>query len=197
MIETATSAMEDLRAVHLTGTLTNQGTSADVDLALADDGSCGGTFTIDGGEAEIRAVDGKAWFRPDASVWESFAGASAAQVMDFVGDKWVVLKEAQFLEMCDFRSIMDSLISSPTADRDLSASGSEEIDGEKAYRIKSEDADDTSYGYVRAESPHYLVRTERQGGATPATVTFSDFDVVPEIEAPAESDVVDLSDFAS
>lgn len=197
MVASAKSAMEDLHAVHLTGTLSNQGQSADVDLALADDGSCDGTFTINGGVAEIRAVDGAAWFRPDADVWTSFAGEGASQIIDFVGDKWVVLEQEQFREMCDFRSIMDSLISSPEKGRTYSHDGSKEINGEDTFRIKSESSAGTTYGYVRADEPHYLVRTEVSGDEDPATLTFSDFDVVPDVEAPAESDVVDLSDLTS
>lgn len=197
MVAAARSAMDDLRAVHMTGTLSNQGNAADVDLSLSDDGSCDGTFTIDGGVAEIRAVDGDAWFRPDAKVWETFAGEGAEQVIDFVGDKWVVLEEAQFLEMCDFRSIMESLISSPEDGRTYSKDGSEEIDGEDTFRIKSDGSAGTTYGYVQAEEPHYLVRTERRGGEAPATMTFSDFDVVPDVEAPAEDEIIDLADFTS
>lgn len=197
MVETAMSAMEDLSAVHLTGTLTNQGQAADVDLALSDDGSCDGTFTIDDGVAEIRAVDGKAWFRPDADIWKTFAGENATQVMDFVGNKWVVLEQAQFLEMCDFRSIMDSLISSPEDGRKYSEDGSEEINGEETIRIKSEGTAGTTFGYVQAEEPHYLVRTERSGGEAPATVTFSDFDEAADVEAPAADEIIDLADFTS
>lgn len=192
MVDAAKSAMEDVRAVHLTGTLTNQGLTADVDLALADSGACEGTFTIDGGVAEIRAVDGDAWFRPDAGIWKTFAGDNADQVIDFVGDKWVVLEEAQFLEMCDFRSIMSSLISCPEKGREYADGGSKKINGEDTYRVRSTGAGGTTYGYVQADDPHYLVRTERTGGESPATTTLSDFDHVPEVAAPAEADVIDL-----
>jgi hypothetical protein len=196
-VATAKAAMEDLRALHIEGTISNGGDAADVDLSMDADGRCSGTFTIGEGVAEIRAVDGAAWFRPDDGIWAQFAGASADQVSDFVDGRWVVLEDAQFMEMCDFDSIMDSLLSSPEAGREYSDAGTETIDGERAFRIESAGPAGTSLGYVQAAAPHYLLRTQRDGGEAPATMTFSAFDDDVDVEAPAADEVVDLGDLAS
>jgi hypothetical protein len=196
-VTTAKDAMADLRALHIEGTISNGSDAADVDLSMDADGGCSGTFTIEDGVAEIRAVDGSAWFRPDDAIWARFAGASADQVSDFVDGRWVVLDDAEIMEMCDFDSIMDSLLSSPEDGREYAADGTETIDGEQAYRIESSGPAGTSFGYVQVEAPHYLLRTERDGGEAPATMTFSAFDEDVEVEAPVEDDVIDLDTFMS
>lgn len=193
-VEAARDAMADLRAVHLTGTLTNDGRPLDVDLALADDGGCTGTLGVDGGTAEVRTAEGGAWFRPDATIWDAIADGAGERIAEAVGERWVVLEDDDLRALCDFRSIMDSLISRPEDGRRYRSDGTEEVDGARTLRIRSEGVGGTSYGYVREDAPHYLVRTERRGGEAPATMTFSDFDVVPDVTAPDPDEVVDPSE---
>lgn len=195
-VEAAKKAMSDLRSIHMTGTLSNDGQQAEVDLRLSDEGQCVGTYAFSGGVAEVRSNEEGAWMRPDAAIWKAFSGSTADQVTDFVGDKWVVLEAPQLEQMCDFESVMGSLLSGAEADREYSADGSEDIDGVKSFRIKSSGSSGTSYGYVQAEAPHYLTRTEREGEA-PASMTFSDFDEVVEVDAPDADDIVDLDQYAS
>ena len=47
--------------------------------------------------------------------------------------------------------------------------------------------------WVRAEGKHYIVKLERTGDES-GTVEFSDYDEPVETEAPAEDEVVDLSE---
>ncbi|MFJ9314313.1 hypothetical protein ACIRN4_09000 [Pimelobacter simplex] len=207
-VAAARTAMADLHAVHLTGTLTNAGRPLDLDLALADDGSCAGTLGVDGGVAEVRATEDGAWFRPNATLWSSIvdadpdadtdADAAGEQIAEAVGERWVVLEDDDLRALCDFRSIMSSLISAPEDGRVYTSAGTEEVDGAPTLRIRSDDGNQgrgaggggTTYGYIRTDAPHYLVRTERPGGEAPATMTFSDFDVVPDVVTPAADDVV-------
>ena len=190
VVEDARAAMSGLEAFHMSGTLGRSDRPVDVDLALAADGRCTGTIGVDGGEAEVRAVDGQAWFRPDAAVWRSIAGADADRVRAAVGERWLVLDDATLRDLCDFRAILRGLISPPEDGRRYTHAGTDEIDGASVLRIQSDGVAGTSFGYVRDAAPHYLVRTERPGGEAPATVTFSDFDVAPEVEAPAPAEVV-------
>lgn len=201
-VEAARTAMADLTAVHLTGTITTDGRPLDVDLALGDDGSCTGTLGVAGGVAEVRAAEGGAWFRPDATLWSSIVDAdtddAGERIAEAVGERWVVLEDDDLRALCDFRSIMSSLVSPPGDGRVYSSAGTEEVDGAPVLRIRSDDGNQgrgaggggTTYGYIRADAPHYLVRTERPGGEAPATMTFSDFDVAPDVAAPAADDVV-------
>jgi hypothetical protein len=195
-VTAAKDAMRDLHSIHIAGTLSNEGQEVEVDLHMSADGRCAGTFAFSGGVAEVRAVDDGAWMRPDAAIWEDFSEGSADQVTDFVGDKWVVLDDPQLEQMCDFRSVMGSL-SDSEPDRKYIADGTTEIDGVKTFRIMSSGSAGTTYGYVQADSPHYLTRTERREGEAPATMTFSDFDADVDVDVPDADDIIDLDQFSS
>lgn len=196
-VTAAKDAMRDLRSIHLTGTMSNEGQQVEVDLQSSADGRCVGTYGFSGGVAEVRATEDGAWMRPDAAIWEEFSGGDADQVTDFVGDKWVVLNDPQLEQMCDFSSVMDSLLSDSEPDRKYAADGSTDVDGVESFRIKSSGPDGTTYGYVQADSPHYLLRTERPAGDAPATMTFSEFDADVDVDVPAAEDIIDLDQYAS
>lgn len=196
-VTAAKDAMRDLRSIRLTGTMSNKGQQVELDLQSSADGRCVGTYGFSGGVAEVRATEDGAWMRPDAAIWKAFSGGDAGKVADFVGDKWVVLDDPQLEQMCDFSSVMDSLLSDAGPDRKYTEDGSTDVDGAESFRIKSSGPDGPTYGYVQADSPHYLLRTERPDGDAPATMTFSEFDAEVDVDVPAAEDIIDLAQYAS
>lgn len=188
-------AMEKLKAVKVEGAVKANGQEVALDIQTNNDGDCSGEIEVGGGKAELVGAGGKVWFKPDAAFWKASAGESAEQIIAIVGDKWVVVPSdgGGFDEFCDIDDLLDELISDDDDDAAKYKKGkTEEIDGEDAIAVEHTDDEGTSTGYVRVDSPHYLVKIEKTKGDDTGSVTFSEFDEKFTAEAPAEADVIDL-----
>ena len=190
---TAKSAMGDLKSVQVKGAITADDEQVDIDLSLSTAGDCTGTIGIAGGSTELLGVDGKVWLKPDAAFWKAAAPDTADQVQAIVGDKWVLFPDQSggFGELCDLDELLDELVEEHGAS--YSKAGEEKVEGDDVVAVTSKDDGETSTGYVRVDEPHYLVKMERTEGDQPGSVTFSGFDEEVEVEAPADSEVADLS----
>lgn len=194
IVERAKKDMEGLDSVRVAGSVSTGGQEIELDMQLNTDADCTGTLGFGGGTTELLGTGGSVWMKPDEAFWTSFAGDNAEKVMSLVADKWVVVPDGEdgFAELCDLDELLDELI---TGDDDTSYSktGDDEIDGEKVLAIESKDDDGTSTGYVLVDEPHYLVKVEKTEGDEPGAVTFSDFDESVDVQAPSDSEVVDLN----
>ena len=199
IVEAAKSAMGDLEAVKVSGTVTSDGQEITIDLQASSDGDCTGSIGIDDGAADLVGVDGETWMKPDEAFWRAFAGENADRVLALVGDKWVVFPEEpgeSFDQFCDVDDLLDQLLKDEDEEDEstYSVSGTDEVDGQDVVLVDNEDPEDgTSTGYVLVDDPHYLVKIEKTDGADGGAVTFSEFDEEFDVEPPAAEDVVDLS----
>ncbi len=197
IVKTAKSKMGKLQSVKVSGSVTSDGEALEIDLQASSEGDCTGTLGIAGGSTELLGVGGSMWMRPDEAFWRSSAGDNADAVITAVGDKWVVLPESDdsFQTFCDVNELLDQLLNEDGSDNSTySKAGTEDVDGDKTVKIDNEDPEDgTSTGYVLVDEPHYLVKIEKTEGADTGEVTFSAFDEDFEVEAPADDEVVDLS----
>ena len=194
----AKSAMRDLDAVRVSGEITSSGQTITIDLQADSDGNCTGTIGTGDGEAELLGVDGTTWMRPDEAFWQSFAGSSADQIIAAVGDKWVVIPEDSdsFNQFCDVNDLLDQMLKDDDKST-YSKAGTDSVDGDDVVKIDNKDPENgDSTGYVLVDDPHYLVKIEKTDGEDTGTVTFSEFDADFDVEAPAESDQVDLNNLA-
>jgi len=185
--------MKALSSVTMTGQLVSDGEQLDIDMAISTSGDCEGSISVQGGEVQILSLDGASWMKPDAAFWEATAGESAPMVQEMVDDKWVVLPEDEggFTELCD----LDELLSSLGADDETEGEvdGTEDVDGQETVKVLSEtDEGDPLTIWVTVDDPHLIVKMEVTEGEEPGTITFTEFDEEPDVEAPAEDDVVDL-----
>jgi len=189
----AKSAMGDLKSVTVKGSVTAGGKPVDIDLALSTAGDCTGTIGIAGGSTELRGVDGTVWLRPDAAFWKAATPDTADKVQAVVGDKWVLFpdEDGGFGDLCDLDDLLDELVEEHGAT--YSKAGEETLAGDDVVAVTSKDDGQSSTGYVRVDEPHYLVKMERTEGDQPGSVTFSGFDEDVDVEAPADSEVADLS----
>lgn len=197
IVKTAKSNMGDLTAVKVSGSVTSDGEQLDIDLQASSEGDCTGTLGIAGGSTELLGVGGSMWMRPDEAFWRASAGDNADAVIAAVGDKWVVLPESDdsFKTFCDVDELLDELLKEDDSDNSTySKNGTEDVDGDETIKIDNEDPEDgTSTGYVLVDEPHYLVKIEKTEGQDTGEVTFSGFDEEFDVEAPADDEVVDLS----
>lgn len=196
--KSAKSAMGDLTSVKVSGDITSGGDQINIDLQTDKDGNCTGSIGVGAGSAELLGVDGDVWMKPDEAFWNSFAGSSAAQVISLVGDKWVVVPQDQdsLNQFCDIDSLLEQMLKDDDTST-YSKAGTGSVDGDDVVKIDNKDKDgSTSTGYVLVDDPHYLVKIEKTEGKDTGSVTFSDFDEKVDVEAPADSDVVDLNNLS-
>ena len=68
-ILTASTDMGAVTSLHIAGDVNCSGQQVHFDLALTTAGDCQGTFTIGKGSAQILAVGGHSWMKPDHAFW--------------------------------------------------------------------------------------------------------------------------------
>ncbi|WP_395695793.1 hypothetical protein [Nocardioides sp.] len=196
--KSAKSAMGDLTSVTVSGEISSGGQDINIDLQTDKDGNCTGTIGLGSGSADLLGVGGDVWMKPDESFWKTFAGTSADQVISLVGDKWVVVPQGQdsLDQFCDIDSLLEQMLKDDDSST-YSKAGTGSVDGDDVVKIDNKDKDgSTSTGYVLVDDPHYLVKIEKTEGEDTGSVTFSDFDEKVDVEAPADSDVVDLNNLS-
>lgn len=195
IVADAKSAMKDLDAVKVSGSLSTGGQDIDIDVQASGQGECTGSIGVADGSAELRGTDGKTWFRPDEAFWRASAGDQADQLISLVGDKWVVLPETEgFDQFCDIDQLLDQLLKAEDDGSTYTKKGTEDVDGEETVAIDNEDPENgTSTGYVLVDDPHYLVKVEKTDGEDTGEVTFSEFNEDFTVEAPPEDEVIDLN----
>ena len=194
----AKAAIEDMKSadsLRMSGDITNDGQAFTIDVAITTAGDCEGTIALgDTGSAEILTAGSKSWFRPDEAFWRQFGGAQADQIMAMVGDKWVVMPpgEDDFSQLCDLDNFLEEL-EQPEKGETIETSGTEEVGGQEAVVLTTEEDGETAKAWVATDSPHYFLQLEVASGDEPGLLTFSDFDQDLGIEAPAKGEVIDLN----
>ena len=195
ILTAAATDMQALTSLRMAGDIDSGGQQVGFDLELTTDGDCQGTFAVGDGSAEILAVGGHSWMKPDHAFWSKQAGAQAPQIEKIVGDKWVAIPSGSDLtSVCDLDSFLRKL-QNPRNGKASTATvlGTEDVAGQDAVRVSDKDKGGvTTDGWVSTDDPHYLLKLQVLGSGG-GTVTFSDFDVDTTITAPDPSDVADLT----
>jgi hypothetical protein len=188
--------MKALEAVHMEGSVSQQGSEIGLDLSLTTDGNCAGSVSRgDSGTAEVVTLDGTSWFKPDEEFWRAQAGPVADQIISTVGDKWVQLPEGDesFASFCDLDELLDQI--DDDQDKPSEKGETEEVDGAEAITLTRDDEQDgTITVWVAVEDPHHILKVEQEGGDAPGSFTFSEFDQDAAIEAPADDEVMTIEE---
>lgn len=185
----AAEDMQALESVRVDADITAEGQQVTLGIALDTDGTCTGSVGLGGGTAEVLSVDGQSWFKADEALYEALVGEQASQIIDVVGDNWVVDEEGQFGSFCDLDSLLEDI--GDPEEGTVESDGTEEVDGTEAVRLVREEEGDTTTAFVSVEDPHYILRIEREGEQE-GEATFSEFDEPVEAEAPPEDEIVEL-----
>jgi hypothetical protein len=186
--------MKELEQVKYSGEINADGSAIELDVQASSAGDCTGTVGIGDGTAEVLAKDGTNWFRPDEAFWRANGGEQADAIISAVGDKWVLDTDANFAQFCDLDAFFDNIFAAdPGTEADYKVKGTDEIDGEQIVKVERSGQSGPATGYVLVEGKHYLVKLERTEGEDAGALEFSDFNKEFEVEAPAEDEVVDLS----
>jgi hypothetical protein len=191
--DTAKEDMLALDSLAYAGQLVTNGESLALDVHASSDGSCTGSLELSGGKVELLAADGQAWYRPDEAFWRANAGDGADQVIDTVGDKWVVDSQGDFSQFCDLNGFLTSIFTDDGSKSTYEVVGTEDIDGQQVVKVTNTDDDGSATGYVLVEGKHYLLKIERTEGDSPGELNFAAFNEDVAADAPADDEQIDLS----
>jgi hypothetical protein len=191
--DAAKTDMKALDSVRYSGDIASGGDAITLDVQATSGGDCTGTLGLGDGKAELLAKDGDTWFRPDEAFWRQQAPEQADAIIAAVGDKWVVDSDQEFARFCDLDQFFEGVFASDDEDSEYKTVGTDELDGREVVKVANTSAEGTSTGYVVVDEPHYLLKVERTEGDQPGKIEFSDFDEEFDVEAPADDEVIDLS----
>lgn len=180
--ELAADALEEAGSVHVSGEMTEDGETGEIDLRLEGDDAAG-TITMDGVEIEIISVDGTAYLRGTSDL-VSMLGIPA-EAADQIEGKWIELPGDASADFEDFSltGIADEL-RSPDDAKDETRK--DELDGDDVVIVEQEDGKSL---VVKDDDPAYPLEM-RGGGDSKGTLTFRDHGEKQDIEAP--DDIADL-----
>jgi hypothetical protein len=182
----AANALEQAGSAHLTGRVTEQGQSGDVDLRLQGS-DVTGSITLAGQKVQLTSTGGTIYAQAPAAFWSSF-GAPAAIAGQLDG-KWVVVPEAAASSFDAFtlKGLADSL-RSPKEGSIKDPVTKDQLDGKPVVVVTQSDGSTLD---VAASGKPYPLKATDKGGTSPGTLNFSDFGAKTTITAPP--DPLDLS----
>ena len=177
---------------HVSGTVSEEGSSTSIDLRGAVDGSnqkvtfaapAEGTFTL-------LTVGGKNWVQGDKKFWTTNADAATATQLT---GKYVAVPASQAKDFGDTN--LKGLLTEMFSDKSLSALESlatavteTDVNGIKAYVLQDKGTDDGQV-FVTADGKAQLLKIVGPKDDA-GTLTFSEWDAVPPFSAPPASQVV-------
>jgi hypothetical protein len=183
--EAAADALEEAGAVHVAGTVAQDGEEGEIDLQLQGADAVG-TLTFGGSEIEFLNVGGTAYMKAPPGFWGSF-GLPEEVAAQFEG-QWVTVpaEAASEFEQFSLDGFVEELRNpSSEVKEDVTE---DEVDGDPVVIVEQ---DDGSTLTVANDDPAYPLEIKNKGDEE-GSLTFSRFGEEEEIEAP--SDALDLTE---
>jgi hypothetical protein len=184
----AADALEKAGAVHVKGTVSQDGEDGKVDLQLQGD-DASGTLTFSGVDVELVSVGGTAYLQAPADFWASF-GLPAEAASQLEG-QWVIVPDEAASSFEDFslNGFIDEL-RNPSSDvkKDVKE---DELDGDPVVIVEQEDGSTLT---VANDDNAYPLVIEDKGDA-PSKVNLSGFGEKKDISAP--DNPLDLNDLGA
>jgi hypothetical protein len=183
--DAAADALEKAGAVHVAGTIAQEGEEGEIDLQLQGADAIG-TLTFGGSEIEFLNVGGTAYMKAPPGFWGSF-GLPEEVAAQFEG-QWVTVPAEAASQFQQFS--LDGFVEelrNPSSDvkKDVEE---DELDGDPVVIAEQQDGSTLT---VANDEPAYPLEIKNKGDQE-GTVTFSRFGEEEKIEAPA--DALDLTE---
>lgn len=193
IVSKAVSDLNTESQFNLSGTVDENGQHLTLALGYKTPSSCSGTIGLNGkGNLAVVAINGTAWIKPDATFWQSYAGAQAQKAIALLGDKY--LKSAPndtnvstLTSLCTVSSLSAAFTSSGT----LTKGSSTTIDGQSAIPLKNPHG---ATVYVSDTSSPQILQITNSSAANGGTVNFK-YGQTTAVAAPAVAQTVDGSQF--
>jgi hypothetical protein len=186
--DAAADALEQAGAFHVSGTVTSDGQSGDVDLQVQEEGMSG-TLSLGGFDLQILGVDGAVYLQGPSEFWAAFGIPESAQ--GALDGRWVTVPDEAASGFQEFSLAgFTEEIRNPSDGQIKDAVTSDERDGHDVVVAEQENGSTLT---VLDDDPSYPLELTNTGDAT-GTVTFSRFGEKDDIAAPA--DALDLAELA-
>ncbi|MTE20895.1 hypothetical protein F0L17_17585 [Streptomyces sp. TRM43335] len=200
--EAMSEAMDGLRSLRITGSLTDGGERMGVDMVLTDDGRCSGSMTVNGGTVEIVGTDERMYLKGDERFWKGLdGGAPGGQgAVEILEGRWIDAgdrgSDGDFEGFCDLAGFLEATGVSDTSR--VTKGEPTRINGRETVPLIERNGRETTTGYVANDPDEpYLLRMENEGGDEPGVMDFTDHDEEVEIEGPDPSEVLDPGDMGN
>lgn len=213
IVAAASEAMLDVTSLRVTGQARDGGEQFFVDLSMDRDDRCAGTLRVGGSHLDIRRIGDRAWLKGEAGAFNRLGGGSVPrQVLERLSSSWLELDGRTATRLCDFDALLANFevvdfgqeegrgkdrgkggSTDERTDDPVPASVVEEttIDGRKAVQVTaSPGGAHEENTWVLSEAPHHVVKLESTSTRDGGTLSFSEFDVAVEVEAPPRKDVI-------
>jgi hypothetical protein len=180
--ELAADALEEAGAVHISGTVTEEGEEGEIDMQLQGDDSAG-TITVEGTEIELISVDGDVYIKATADLLASFG--MPEEETGAYEDRWLLMPAEDAADFAEFtlNTFIDNLRNPEDEVKDETRT--DELDGDSVVIVEQEDGSTLT---VKDDDPAYPLEIGDEEG----TLTFSDHGKERDISAP--EDVIDFSE---
>jgi hypothetical protein len=192
--DAAVETMSGLTSLSVSGQVPSGDEEIGLDLALDDDGSCEGTISTGGAEAQVILVDDASYLKGDESFWSASTGneAQGSAMAQLIGDRWVKGDAGGFGEFCSLESLSEGW--EDEDENPVTKGEVKDIDGVEAIGLSGTDDDGhKSIAWIATGKDHYIVRVEQLGGEG-GHLDLSGFNEELSVEAPSGDDVVDVED---
>lgn len=183
ILEAAEEALLDAESVHVSGTVGSGSETFTLDLTYAG-ANVTGTVEVFGVTAEILKVGNDLYVKAaDTSLYAQFLTPEQQALLPMAVNRWVKIQASLAAAFIPVPLSVDKFtVHTPPLEKgDVT-----EVDGTPAITIT--DTDGQSYAVAIVGQP-YILESTYEGN----TLTFSDYDKSVTVEAPAEEDVVDLT----
>jgi len=172
--ELAADALEEADAVHLAGTIDQDGQETEIDMQLQGD-DASGTITVQDTEIELISVGGDVYLKATEDLLASF-GAPAEAAEQFEG-RWIMVPAEDAADFQEFT--LDQFLEELRDGDYQDETSTDEVDGEDVVVVEQEDGPALS---VKDDDPPYPLQMSDEDG----TITFSNHGEEEDISAPED-----------
>ncbi|MEV7794669.1 hypothetical protein AB0O68_22165 [Streptomyces sp. NPDC087512] len=199
----AVEATREAKSLRVKGdTRLPDGSTVTVDVLVDQEKNCEGTIDTGKGKADVRHTDATLYLRGDEQYWRTALARqpeAARQIVPEVRDKWVRMPagDAALAGVCDKQGLIAAMDEDKSEREDMKRGSTTEVDGEEALELTKRTSAGERLGlYVATKDEPFVLRTTTEGGKTPGSVTFSDYNEPVRPEQPPAGETVDMEELA-
>jgi hypothetical protein len=190
-LTSARVALRGATSTHLTGTVTSDGSSIQLDLTLSGDNSQG-TLTINNNDVQLIKVGDTVFIKGDPGFLKQFAGNDTA-VLNALNGKWLQTPSTSDFDNFTIEGFANELKAGSGGDAVNGAVSRSTVNGKPVAIITQHDGSTLTIADTGTPFPLTLSSKGSDGGQ----LTFSDYNKPVTISAPDASQVLDVNALGS
>ncbi|MGH8836442.1 MAG: hypothetical protein ACRDWG_15815 [Actinomycetes bacterium] len=193
ILDKAKAAAVAAGSVHVSGEVVQDEGTFGIDMRFGADGSTG-TMTFNGAQLELLRVGADVYMKATGDTWNDLTGQQG--VGELIADRYVKVPAGDesfgdFTSFLSLESFIDGVLD-PTGE--LEKGTTTEVRGAQAIGVVDTDKEDGGTVYIALTGEPLPLRIQGAEGSTESAIDFLDWGKAMAVTAPAEGDVVDLSE---